>query len=125
MSSIKSGYLSGILFMKVPYLRIPLVLAFFAEPSRITTLRCIKLQRVLDACLFEPGPWRSPLYDAKIDTQIPARTRAPLATPSGLLLNELMHQRRVTLNEKVRAIALRCARLSVLLQHALHQPHLA
>jgi hypothetical protein len=85
-------------YLTVPYLRIPLVLAFFAEPSRITTLRCIKLQKVLDACLFEPGPWRSPLYDAqKGDTKdgthhIPARTRAPLATPSGLLLNELMHQ---------------------------------
>ena len=47
-------------FLTVPYLRIPLILDFFAngDPNRITALKCHSLQCIIDAALFEPGKWR-------------------------------------------------------------------
>ena len=42
----------------VPYLRVPLLLRFFAEPTRTMALAHAPLQRVLDAALFEPGEWQ-------------------------------------------------------------------
>jgi hypothetical protein len=41
-----------------PYLRIPLLLRFFAEPLRTSALSRPELQQMLDAALFEPGEWQ-------------------------------------------------------------------
>lgn len=42
------------------YLRIPLVLNFFACSEHIHALSQITLQNVLDAIMFEPGAWHPP-----------------------------------------------------------------
>ena len=42
-------------YLTVPYLRIPLVVSFFASDDRIHSLQSPKLQALLDAALFEPG----------------------------------------------------------------------
>ena len=42
-------------YLTVPYLRIPLVVSFFASEDRIHLLQFPKLQALLDAVLFEPG----------------------------------------------------------------------
>eukprot|EP00667_Euglena_gracilis_P000067 EG_transcript_67 len=83
-------------YLTVPYLRIPLVLQFFAEKQRINALRCEALQEVLDACLFEPGLWQPPGPKKTADC-IPAPGRDHLATPSGLLFNELQKSPSTTL----------------------------
>ena len=41
-----------------PYLRIPLLLRFFADPIRTSALSRAELQQLLDAALFEPGEWQ-------------------------------------------------------------------
>ena len=53
-------------FVTVPYMRIPLILHFFAAESdgsgstcRINALCNEKLQTVLEACVFEPHHWRA------------------------------------------------------------------
>eukprot|EP00913_Durusdinium_trenchii_P009295 g8734.t1 len=75
----------------MPYLRIPLVLGFFADRHRASALREPQLQVILDAVLFEPGPWQSPsdLLSVPPET-VPAPDRRHLATGAGLLFNELM-----------------------------------
>ena len=75
-------------YLTVPYLRVPLLLRFFSEPSHVHALGSPKLQAALDAVLFEPGLWQ----EAHVKTapqRIPAPNRAHLATPAGILFNEL------------------------------------
>ena len=69
----------------VPALRVPLLLRFFAEPSRTAALAVPELQRTLDAALFEPGAWQPPDVPKGLPLTIPAPTRAHLATPAGTL----------------------------------------
>ena len=59
-------------FLTVPYIRIPLMLDFFAngDPNRITALKCHSLQCIIDAALFEPGKWK-PQDDKTVITEIP------------------------------------------------------
>ena len=45
---------------------------------------------MLDACLFEPGPWQE-RYTKECAEAVPAATRDHLTTPCGLLFNELQH----------------------------------
>ena len=42
-----------------PYLRIPLLLGFLGTTERVGALGDERLQGVLEAAVFEPGPWRS------------------------------------------------------------------
>lgn len=77
-------------YLTVPYLRIPLVLQFFARHEHVTALACNTLQEVLDSCLFEPGQWQADLSKA-VPTQIPPPNRSHLATSCGLLFNELVY----------------------------------
>ena len=42
-------------YLTAPYLRVPLVLQFFADQMRVMALSSAELQSVLDAVLFEPG----------------------------------------------------------------------
>jgi len=44
--------------LTVPYLRVPLLLRFFSQPSHVHALGSAKLQAALDAALFEPGLWQ-------------------------------------------------------------------
>eukprot|EP01012_Entosiphon_sulcatum_P062087 TRINITY_DN8821_c0_g1_i1.p1 TRINITY_DN8821_c0_g1~~TRINITY_DN8821_c0_g1_i1.p1 ORF type:complete len:4205 (-),score=604.71 TRINITY_DN8821_c0_g1_i1:28-12642(-) len=75
-------------YLTVPYLRIPLILEFFADPLRVNALRSVELQDVLESCLFDPGLWQEAL-EKQCPDFIPAPNRDHLATPVGLLFNEL------------------------------------
>ena len=44
-------------FLTAPYLRVPLLIEFFREESRLRALEVPELQAILDSCLFEPGGW--------------------------------------------------------------------
>ena len=75
-------------YLTAPYLRIPLVLRHFADPQRVRALGHADIQGVLDACFFEPGPWQPP-GSVVVPAEVPAPSRAHMATPAGLLLHEL------------------------------------
>ena len=75
-------------YLTVPYIRIPLVLNFFAAPENLAALCSPTIQRVFDCVLFEPGLWLPPGELVQPET-VPAPDRAHLATPCGLLFNEL------------------------------------
>eukprot|EP00954_Amorphochlora_amoebiformis_P004976 391444-Amorphochlora_amoeboformis.AAC.1 len=79
-------------YLTVPYLRIPLILNFFAHPARVKALAEPQLQNVLDSVLYEPDLWQE-LDEKKIPEKIPTylENREFLATPNGLLFNELKH----------------------------------
>lgn len=75
-------------YLTVPYLRIPLVIRFFADEARIKSLRHPKLQSIVDSCLFEPAEWQE--NDTRpIPSVVPELERQHLMTPVGLLFNEL------------------------------------
>ena len=74
--------------LTVPYLRIPLVLDFFTDEARIQALDCKELQDIVDSALFEPGLWQSALLK-DLPKTIPPGGRDHMATPCGLLFNEL------------------------------------
>ena len=86
-------------YLTVPYLRIPLVLSFFASPERTNTLSHPDIQRVIECVVYEPGSWLESSETVGQDhadrnvlpDMIPALNRDHLATPAGLLLNELTH----------------------------------
>jgi len=76
-------------YLTAPYLRIPLLLNFFANEVRLKALRNNQLQEVLDAAMFEPGQWKADT-EVPLPSQIPAPDRAFLCTPTGLLFNEIL-----------------------------------
>jgi len=82
-------------FLTVPYLRVGLVLGFFASEERAPALTSSKVQELISACVFEPGPYSSltqaipehiPIHESKKD--------ALLGTPFGYLANELTYNPR-------------------------------
>ena len=81
-------------FLTVPYIRIPLILDFFAngDPTRLSALRTKSLQLIVDAALFEPGRWKPSDFTDYVD-QVPVvdidRLETLLATPHGTLFNEI------------------------------------
>lgn len=81
-------------FLTVPYIRIPLILNFFAngDPGRLTALKSKSLQMIVDAALFEPGRWK-PADFTDVVNEIPIkdfdRLEALLATAHGTLFNEI------------------------------------
>ena len=100
-------------FLTAPYLRIPLMLQFFGEGARIECLSCPVLQQVVAAALFEPWHFQQdPTAVAAggggsaagaaaagaaaaaaaggICDVAPPPSRECLATPVGLLFNELL-----------------------------------
>ena len=77
-------------FLTAPYIRIPLVLNFFAHPDRFMALNENELQHVIDCVMFEPGAWQSTFHKVQ-PTLIPSENRNHLATPNGLLFNELIY----------------------------------
>ena len=75
--------------LTVPYLRIPLLLAFFANKDRVDLLHHHRIQRLLSCALFEPGSWtRSDDTDPL--SSVPAIS-GRLGSCYGLLINELLH----------------------------------
>ena len=52
--------------------------------------RLLSTQDVIDACLFEPGEWLPPDKSASVP-EVPLVDRSGLATPCGLLVNELVN----------------------------------
>lgn len=81
-------------FLTAPYIRIPLLLDFFAngDPSRLSALKSKSLQMIVDAALFEPGRWKPADFTDFID-EVPVvdidRLEAILATSHGSLFNEI------------------------------------
>ncbi|CAM9947763.1 unnamed protein product, partial [Discosporangium mesarthrocarpum] len=94
-------------YLTVPYLRIPLVINFFSDPVRLQALWSEELQEVLDATLFEPAQWQA-ATEKFMPTHIPAVGRDHMATPCGLLFNELLKSPKVLLSslDKILDIAL-------------------
>ena len=105
-------------YLTVDYVRIPLVLGFFASRDRVTYLFNPQLQHLLRAVVFEPGPW-VPASDTTRITHVPIRQTAEqqrqsridrfllanlppdrqlLGTNHGLLLNELICSPMAVLN---------------------------
>lgn len=76
--------------LTVPYIRIPLILAFLADESRLNALVDTTLQNVVDSCLFEPGVWQ-PRPPTEPPEMVPDLSRESLSTPCGLLVNELVN----------------------------------
>ena len=75
--------------LTAPYLRIPLLLGFFASQDRVDLLQHHRLQRLFCCALFEPGNWtRSD--DSDPLSSVPA-IAGRLGSCYGLLLNELLH----------------------------------
>jgi len=77
-------------YLTAPMIRLPLVMKLFADPTRVRALTHRDIQSIMDAVLFEPGPW-SPPESTTVPKEIPAATRAHMATPSGLLMHELIY----------------------------------
>ena len=96
-------------YLTVDYMRIPLVVGFFASRDRVTYLFNVQLRDLLRAVLFEPGPF-VPTVAQDAVKEVPVRRTAlqqkqheldrfmlanipedvrVLGTPHGLLLNEL------------------------------------
>eukprot|EP01060_Flectonema_neradi_P013755 TRINITY_DN2047_c2_g1_i1.p1 TRINITY_DN2047_c2_g1~~TRINITY_DN2047_c2_g1_i1.p1 ORF type:complete len:4005 (+),score=760.52 TRINITY_DN2047_c2_g1_i1:105-12119(+) len=74
-------------FPTAPTVLIPLLMPFLASHEKIQCLADDQVQLLLDAALFEPGPWRQ---DMEItETEVPAATREHLSTPAGRLMYEL------------------------------------
>ena len=121
-------------FLTVNYMRIPLVLGFFANTDRVTYLFDPNLQALLRSVLFEPGPWVSEDERLKEVEAVPIRQTAEqksrkmarsllgndykgfqdntldpvvsyLGTPSGLLLNEMYFAPDATLSPLMKLLS--------------------
>ena len=77
-------------YLTVPYIRIPLVLAFFATQERINALGSPQLRQVLDDVMFEPSQWQHE-NEKSVPKLCPGDNRDHLSTPCGLLFNELIY----------------------------------
>ena len=75
--------------LTVPYLRIPIIVAFFATEDRVHALKSDTLRQLLDSVVFEPGRYL-PKGVCKAPEEVPTRDEKLLNTPYGLLINELV-----------------------------------
>lgn len=79
-------------YLTAPYLRIPLVLDFFANEEHVYALQSSKLRAMLDAALFEPGECLAHDTDMHaLPLEVPSTQPNLQSTRYGLLLNELVH----------------------------------
>jgi hypothetical protein len=76
-------------FLTVPYVRLPLVLNFFATDDRVHKLALPKLRDILDSVLFEPGRFLSLSLSGVEPVMVPTQHPELLASVYGALLNEL------------------------------------
>ena len=76
-------------FLTVPYLRLPLVLNFFATDDRVHKLALPKLRDILDSVMFEPGRHLAMSLSDVEPAVVPTAHKELLASVYGALLNEL------------------------------------
>ncbi|CAJ1416719.1 unnamed protein product, partial [Effrenium voratum] len=79
-------------FLTVPYIRMPLVLAFFTTGDRVNSLFDRGLQEILEAVVLEPGKLLEPMHWSVAPENVPANSSAEqelVASPYGQLLTEL------------------------------------
>jgi hypothetical protein len=97
-------------YLTVPYLRIPLILGFFSTQDRIHCLRNPLLQSVLDSVIFEPGRCLEMQLSGEFHEicplEVPTNKPELLATPYGLLLNELQRSPSGIIDSILRLITL-------------------
>jgi len=105
-------------YLTVDYVRIPLVVGFFASHDRVTYLFNVELRNLLRAVLFESGTWIPENEKENSISHVPVRRTALqqkefiknqfmyanspkdvkiLGTSTGLLLNEMYHSPEATL----------------------------
>ena len=77
-------------FLTVPYMRIPLVLRFFATEDRVSCLRDAAMKQLIVGVLFEPGRFLPQSLSGVIPEEVPAENADVIATPCGYLINELL-----------------------------------
>ena len=78
-------------YLTVPYLRLPLVVTFFSTDDRVHKLESKKLRDILDSVLFEPGVHLKLWMIGVAPVVVPTKHPDLLASPYGLMLNELCH----------------------------------
>jgi hypothetical protein len=83
-------------FLTVPYIRLPLIINFFAAEDRVHKLVSTKLQAILDAALFEPGKYLAISASGVEPAMVPTQHADILASAYGALLNELFYSPDVT-----------------------------
>ena len=76
-------------YLTVPYMRLPLLLSFFSSEDRIHKLQSTELRLILDSVLFEPGKYLRIDMSGVEPMMVPTSHPDLLATPYGLLMNEL------------------------------------
>lgn len=89
-------------YLTVPYIRIPLILNFFASEDRVYSLKAKSLCELLERTLFEPSKYLAKALVDGLDKDIvpkdvPCSNPELIATTHGLLLNELQHSPRSVL----------------------------
>ena len=92
-------------YLTVPYMRVPLVISFFATEDRIHALRSSQLRGLLDSVMFEPGAYL-PMAMNQEPRFVPTRDERLLATPYGLLINELHRSPDAVLKSTLRLLEL-------------------
>eukprot|EP01038_Epipyxis_sp_PR26KG_P004031 gene4031-5768_t len=76
-------------YLTVPYMRVPLIMSFFSSEDRIHKLQSAELRLIFDSVMFEPGKYlRIDMGDIE-PMMVPTPHTDLLASPYGLLLNEL------------------------------------
>ena len=71
------------------YIRLPLVLTFFASEDRVHKLQSDKLKGIVDSVLFEPGRYLAMADTGVLPAMVPTQHPNLLATSYGLLVNEV------------------------------------
>jgi hypothetical protein len=77
-------------YLTVPYMRLPLLLAFFSTEDRIHKLQSKELRLILDSVMFEPGKYLRLDMCGVVPMMVPTAHADLLATSYGLLMNELV-----------------------------------
>lgn len=78
-------------YLTVPYMRIPLTLRFFACEDRASLLRYPIFQQLLTCVIFDAGRFLPLSLSNKCPEMVPSENDQLIATPYGLLLNELLY----------------------------------
>jgi hypothetical protein len=74
-------------YMTVPYLRLPMIISFFATKDRVPLLLNRDIQGILEGVLFEPRRWITALTRPQMKV-VPAE-QIHLGASRGMLLNEI------------------------------------
>ncbi|EDO05622.1 uncharacterized protein BBOV_IV000220 [Babesia bovis T2Bo] len=76
-------------YLTASYVRIPLIMQFFANEANLHAVASAPLQKVVMASVFEPGIWKSMANDHVYPQMAPVQSPDILSTPLGLLFNEI------------------------------------